>query len=117
MLQMPAHATGKHKLLQITSLADQIPKPVAVGDARNVLFDNRSFVQDFRYIVASCADELDPSLKRGVIRLRPDKRRQKRMMHVDDLTRIAGNEFRRQYLHIAGQYDQFYLVLDRKSVV
>lgn len=88
MLQMPPHATGKHKFLQILSFADQVFKSIAMGDARNVLFDNRSFVQNFRYIVAGCADELDPSLIRGVIRFRSDKRRQKRVMHVDDLTWI-----------------------------
>jgi len=41
---------------------------------------------------------------RLVVRARPDKCRQKRMMDVDDPVRVLGQECRGENLHVAGQH-------------
>ena len=52
---MPAHGAGKNDPLQIPSAGDEILHLVAVGDARNVLLDDRAVVEQIGYIVTGRA--------------------------------------------------------------
>ena len=79
---------------QVTAFLDQIFHLVTVGNTVDALLDNRAFIQHFGHIMAGCANQFHAALKRTVVWSCADKRRQERMVDVDDLFRIARYKIR-----------------------
>src|SRR5579863_2569860 len=80
-------------------------------DTDHVLLDDWSVVEYFGDVMAGCADELDAALESLMIRARSNKRRQKRVVNVDNALRVAVDEFVRQNLHVAGEHHEVRLML------
>src|SRR5690606_40223718 len=57
--------------------------PILMTYAHHVLFDDRTSVQFFGYIVASCTNEFDPANCSLVIWTGSNKGRQKAVMNID----------------------------------
>ena len=104
---MPPDCARQHKTLEVPSARHQILHLVAVRDAGHILFDNGSVIQHLCHVVTRRADQLDAARVGPVIRLRPCERGQKRVVHVDDCSRISRDESRRKNLHITRQHDDF----------
>src|ERR1700722_8011109 len=67
IFEMQAHGAAEDDLLQITTLAHQVVDRVAMRDARDVLFDDRAFVEQGGGVVSGCADELHATLLRLMV--------------------------------------------------
>src|SRR3974377_692905 len=103
---MPAHGAREHDLLQVAAFTHNVLYRVAVRDAYSVLLDDGSFVKSGGDVMAGGSDDFDSALKRPVIRLGPNKSRQKRVMDVEQPQQILADEFGAEYLHIAGEHDE-----------
>jgi hypothetical protein len=77
-----------------------------VRDPYDVLLDDGAVIQHFCNVVCGRPDQLDSALESLMVWLGADKCRQKRMMDVDNLPRIALDELGGKYLHIACQDNQ-----------
>ena len=66
---MLLYRAGKHYLLQVTSFLDEIVYSVLVGDAHDVLLDNRTRIKIGSDIVARGSYQLHTALVGGMIRL------------------------------------------------
>ena len=75
-----------------------------MADARAVLLDDRALVEVRRRVVRRRADELDAARVRPVVRLRPNKGRQERVVDVDHAARVGRAELVRNNLHVARQH-------------
>ena len=84
-----------------------------MGDAHQILLNNRPIVQDFGDVVAGRADQLHTAYKGLVIGLGSYKRRQKRVMDINDAPRILSQKFMWQNLHVARQHDKVRLMLSQ----
>ena len=112
---MPAGRARKHDLFQIASLLQHVVKRIAMRDAHQVLLDNRAVVENFRDVVAGGANQLHSPLNRLVVRSGADKRRQERMVDVDDALRILTDKLGRENLHIARQHDEIRRMLPEQT--
>ena len=83
VFDVPVHGAGQDHFFEVAAFLDQILERIAMRDARDVLFDDGPVIQDFREVMSGRADQLDSALKRLLVRLRADKRRQERMVDVD----------------------------------
>ena len=68
---------GENNFFEIASFSDEQVGRVAVGDAHDVLFDDRAGVEVFCNIMTRGADNLDTACKCLMIRFRADKGWQK----------------------------------------
>src|SRR5258708_30284813 len=100
VLDVPADRAGEHHFLEVAPFLHKLLQRIAVRDARHTLLDDRPVVQYFRHVVGRRSDQLYPTLKRLMMRLCPNERRQERMMNIDDLLRILLDEILRKHLHI-----------------
>ena len=58
-IEMPCDRARKHRALDVAPLANEICGCVAMRDANDVLFDDRTLVQVEGCVVCRCADSLD----------------------------------------------------------
>src|SRR6266481_8263664 len=84
--------TRQDDSFQISAFADQIVDRITVTDPDDVLFNDWAVVQSLRNVMARCANELDAPVVRLVVRARSNKRRQKRVVNVDDPVGISACE-------------------------
>src|SRR5262249_13224802 len=110
VFHVPAHGLGQNHLFQITAFLDQVFDIVFVRDADDTLFDNRTIVENLRYIMRGRANQLDAAIIGLMVRLASNKRRQERMMDVDDGPGEMLNELVRKNLHVTGENDQVNLL-------
>jgi len=89
---VPSDRARQHQPLQIAALRNKVLHLVSMRNSRYILLDDRPIIQYLRHIVAGCSDQLHTARMRRMIWLRADKRRQKRVMHIDDRGRIVSNE-------------------------
>src|SRR5271157_494767 len=106
VFQVPAHGAREYDLLQVATLAHHVLDGVAVRHAYRVLLDDGPLVQSGGDVMTGGSDDFDSALKRPMIRLGPNKSRQKRMMDVDQPEQIVADEFGAEYLHVAGEHDE-----------
>ena len=66
-VEMPFDCSGKHEALQISALRNQILHLISMGDASDILFDDRPIVQHFCHVVARSANQLYASRMRGMV--------------------------------------------------
>src|ERR1700678_3315462 len=80
-------------------------------DPDNILLDNGAIIEYLGNIVSRSADQLYPTLKGLVIRLRAHKCRQARVVNADQVLRAdRANELVRKYLHVTRENNQSALV-------
>ena len=96
---------------QIAAFPDQIVDRITVTDPHDVLFDDRAVVQLLGDVMARSANELDAPVVRLVVRTRTNKRREKRVVNVDDPVGISARELRAQDLHVPSQHDQIDMIV------
>src|SRR5690606_30383708 len=84
---------------------------VPMTDTYDVLLDDRTGIQLFGYIVASCTDEFHPPLRCLVIRSCADKGRQETVVDIDYPPGVLLAELSRKNLHITRQYNTVGLLL------
>src|SRR5690606_2700047 len=94
---------GNYHFFHIFTEANEVFDIIAMTYAHHVLFDDRTSVQFFGYIVASCTNEFDPANCSLVIWTGSNKGRQKAVMNIDHPARILLAEAGGQYLHITSQ--------------
>jgi len=56
VFQVPAHGPGEHDLLQVAALAHHVLNRIAIGNAHQVLLDDRTLIQTRGDIVAGGAE-------------------------------------------------------------
>src|SRR5439155_8648090 len=100
VLDVPAHSPRQHYFFQITAFLQQVVKRVAMGDADDILLNDRSIIENLRDVMAGSANQLYAARKRLVVRFGADKGRQKGEMNVDDPMWIPVFEIIRQILHV-----------------
>jgi hypothetical protein len=68
ILEMEAQRAGQHAALDVTALADQVIRGIAMADALDVLVDDRTLVEVGSDIMRRGADQLDAAGVRLVVR-------------------------------------------------
>lgn len=76
-----------------------------MGDANDILMNDRSLVQLGGHVMTRGTDELHPALVRLMVGLCADKCREEGVMDIENLVGKSVNETRRHDLHVTGQYD------------
>jgi len=69
VVEMVAQRPRQHPPFDVAAFADEIVGRVAVADALDVLFDDRSLVEHLRHVMGRRADQLDAALEGLVIGL------------------------------------------------
>ncbi len=108
---MPTDGAGKHDLLQVAALLQQVVERVAVGDANHVLLDDGAVIENVGHVMAGSSDQLDSASECLVIRFRAHERGQKRVMNINDAVRVLVDELVGQDLHVASQNDEIQIML------
>src|SRR5271157_822848 len=111
VFDVPGDGAGKYDLLQIAPLADQVFHLVAVGNPDHILLDDGAVVEHFGNVMTGGADDLHSTLKGLMVGAGANKRRQKRVVNVDDAMGIALHKLDGKNLHVAGQNHEVGLVL------
>src|SRR6266850_2697248 len=94
VFNVPANRARQCHAFHVAALFDKVFERVAVRDARDALLNDRAVIENFGDVMRRGADELHAALVGLVMRLGADKRRQERVMNVDDLLRIVPDEIR-----------------------
>src|SRR5438046_6476117 len=89
VVNVPAHGSREHDLLQVASLLQQVVDRVSVRDAYHILLDDGTVVQNFGNVVAGCPDQLNSPRECLMVRFGADERRQERAVDIDDAVRVA----------------------------
>src|SRR4051812_33213350 len=113
VLAVPLHGASEDGPLDLGADAGELLGAVGVGDAGDVLFDDRAGVQFGGHVVRGCTDELDAALLGLLVGARPGERGQERVMDVDDRHADAIEELRREDLHVACEHDQVAAALEQ----
>src|SRR5258708_22751950 len=96
----------KDPALDVAPLPDQIFRRVAVADAFDVLFDDRTFVEIARRELRGGPDDLHAARVRLVIGLGSLESRQEAVMDVDAAALQMAREIVREDLHVAREDDK-----------
>ncbi len=64
VLDVPAHSPRQHYFFQITAFLQQVVKRVAMGDADDILLNDRSIIENLRDVMAGSANQLYAARKR-----------------------------------------------------
>ena len=89
---MPLDSPRENDSFQVTALLYQAGKLVVLGDAGDVLLDDGPFVQFLGYLMARRAYQFHSAREGRMVGSGASKRRQKRVMHIDDASRIRMDE-------------------------
>ena len=108
------YRTGEDNLLEVSALEDQTLGGVFVGDACHVLLDDGTSVQLHRHIMAGGAYDLDSTLVGLMVRFCANERGEEGVVDIDDMMRVFCYHLIGYDLHIAGQYDEGYLLAVEK---
>lgn len=106
VFEVPAHGPRQDHPLEVAAFPRQVFHRVPVRGADDVLFDDRTVVEFGRRVVRRGADQFDPALVGLLVRFPPRKRRQKRVVDVDDAGGVPRDKRFGQDLHVACEHDQ-----------
>jgi hypothetical protein len=107
VFDVPANCARENNFFYIPAFLDEIVDGIAVVDTDHVLLNDGAIVEDLGNVVGGRTDQLDAALKRLVVRLGSDKRREERVVNVDEIFRAKGNDkFGGKDLHVAGEDDE-----------
>src|SRR5690606_11458342 len=96
----------KNELFEVAAFADQVADAVAMGDARDVLLDDRAVIENLGRIMGRGPDQFDAAGVSLVIRPSARKSRKKRVVNVDDRPAERPEKFSGQDLHVASHDDE-----------
>ena len=92
MLRMIVKCASQNQTLQIPSFSHQIAHRIFVRNSNHILLDDGTVVQPLRDVMAGGADDFHPVFISLLIWIAADKRRQKRVVNIDNLIRIRLDE-------------------------
>lgn len=102
-LDVPADGAGEHDFFEVAALADEVLHGLFVGDAADVLLDDRSFVQFGGDVVAGGSDDFHAAMVGGVIGFRAGEGGEEAVVDIDDAIRPSGADVVGEDLHVAGE--------------
>jgi len=114
IFDMQANGARQHNFFEVATGFHKIFYGVAMRNAGDALLDDWSVVEDFGDIVSGSPDELHAAIKGLLVGLGADKGGQERVVNIDDLLGILVNELAGKHLHVAGQHDQFNVVIAKQ---
>ena len=77
-----------------------------MGNADDILLDDGAIVENLGNVMTGGADKFHTTLEGLMMRFAADKRRQERMMDIDDVVRrILANKIQGKNLHVTRQND------------
>src|SRR6266851_2182832 len=100
---MPRDGACQHDALDVAAEATEVFGILSVIDAQDVLLDDRASVQLLGDVMGRGPDEFDTTIVRRLVRIGAHECRQKPVMNVDDLRRVALQKLRTEDLHIPGE--------------
>ncbi len=103
---MGVHGPRQHLAFDIPADRDVILGRLRMGDAGDVLLDDRTLVEIGGDVMRRRADQLYAALIGLLVGVRPLERRQEGVVDVDDLPRHLLAQRIRKHLHVAGKHDQ-----------
>lgn len=106
VLQLPAHGAGEDHFFEVASFLEKVIEGIAMGDADNILLNNRAIIEYFGHIVAGGADELYPARERLMVGFGAYEGRQERVMDIDNSVLVLLHKFAAQDLHEARQHEE-----------
>ena len=106
---------GEDDFFEVFAEADEVFHRLAMGDANDVLFDDRAFVEIGSDVVAGGSDDFHTAPVGGMIRPGTGEGGEETVMDVDDPISVGGGEGIAEDLHVAGQDDGVDLVLCEQS--
>lgn len=83
---MQSNRSGQDQDLEITTFANEVLYRIPVADTDHVLFDNRAFIQFRSSVMRRRPDDFDSTIIGLMLRLGPDKCREKGMMDIQNRT-------------------------------
>ena len=86
VFEVETQAAGEDDFLGVAAESLHIGGGVFVGNANDVLFDDRAVVEVFGRVMSGCADEFHAASISLVIRARSHKRRQETVVNINCLT-------------------------------
>ena len=92
--------------LDVAADGDEPLRRLGVGDADDVLLDDRALVEVGRHVVRRGPDELDTAVVRLVVGLGALEARQERVVDVDGPALERAAQVVAEDLHVAGQHDE-----------
>ena len=101
---MPAHGLGQDAPFDLPTDSNHIVHTISVGNMRDILIEDGPGIELRCDVMSRGPDDLYPSFIGLLIRVRSDKRRQKRVMNIDDRLAVRFQELRRQNLHITCEH-------------
>ena len=114
VVDVVADALGEGDALALAAEAGEIGRGVEMGDALDLLLDDRAGVEIRGDVVAGGADEFHAALVRLFVRVRADEGGEEGVMDVDDFSGELAAEGIRQDLHEAGEDDELHVLLQEE---
>src|SRR5437868_2911585 len=99
---MPFDGACEDGSLDFSADTYEFLQSMTVGDACDVLLDDRTRVELFGHVMSGGPDDLHATIQGTTIWVGPDEGRQKRMVDVDDWRPDSVDEVAGQNLHVAG---------------
>ena len=106
---MEADGLGEDAALHVLSERHHVGRRVGVGDAGDVLLDDRTLVQVGGHVVGGRADQLDAAIVGLRVGTRALEGGQEGVVDVDDAALHGAADLVGEDLHVAGQDDEFHL--------
>ena len=106
---MEADGLGEDAALHVLAESHHVRRGVGVGDASDVLLDDRPLVQVGGHVVRGRADQLDAAIVGLRVGARPLEGRQERVVDVDDAALHGAADLVGEDLHVARQDDELNL--------
>ena len=106
---MEADGLGEDAAFHVLAERHHVRRGVGMGDASDVLLDDRTLVQVGGHVVRGRADQLDAAIVGLRVGARPLEGGQERVVDVDDAALHGAADLVGEDLHVAGQDDEFHL--------
>src|ERR1700736_3466683 len=104
VFDVPANRAREDHLFQVAPFFHQVVERIAMGDARNALFDDGAVIEYFGDIVRGGANELYAAPIGLVVGLCADESWQERVMDINNGHWVLGDEVGRKHLHVTREH-------------
>ena len=111
VFEMPAYGLGQDASLDLASDSNHIVHAISVGNVRDFLIEDGAGIELRRDVMGRGPDDFHSSFISLLIGVRADKRRQERVVNVDDRLGVGFQELRRQDLHVTREHYKINIVL------
>lgn len=102
---MAPEGAGEDNFFQVFAFANKVTNGFAVGDANDVLGDDRAFVEIRSNVVTGGADDFHTAFVSRVVGAGSGEGGKKGVVDVDDLIREVADKVLRENLHVTSEHD------------